>query len=83
MGFLSVVQDSHDSVKLFVKTSLKNIEKKSVSGLGIIVGIYRLILLLVTSTVLSPTVVYNRISCYLFDVRNSSSNPSHLVNFFK
>ena len=38
MGFLSVVQDSNDNVKLFVTAALKYL---CVTGLGITVGKYR------------------------------------------
>ena len=77
MGFLSVVHYLYDGVKLLVIASSKIL---CVSGLGIMVGIYRLILLIVTLTPLSLNVVY-RIFCFLFDVCSSSSNPSPLVIF--
>ena len=75
MGFLSVFQDSYENVKLFVTAWLKFL---CVSRLGIIVGSYRKILLIVTTSVVFPMVVY-RISCFLFDVLKSSSNPRTFV----
>ena len=77
MGFLSVVQDSYDIVNVFVIASLKLL---CISGLGFIFGIYRLLLLIVKSTLLSPSFVY-RMSCFLSDVHNPSSNQGPLFIF--
>ena len=57
IGFLSVVHDSYDNEKVFVIVSLR---KTCVSGLGFFDGVYKLILLLVTLTLLSPNVAYKK-----------------------
>ena len=77
-GFLSVVQDFYDNVKVFEIASLKY---TWVSGAGITCGINRLILLIVTLTSLSPKVVY-RVSCFLFMFLNQIQNQVPWL-FFK
>ena len=77
IGFLSVVQDSYDNVKVFVIASLKS---SCVFVLGIIEAIYKKILIMVTLTATSPDVVY-RISCFLLVVLISNSKANEFVIF--
>ena len=77
MGFLSVVQGSYDSSKLFIQASLENL---CVSGLGVFVCIYRILLIILTLIVLSPFAVFTK-SRFLLEVFNSNSNPTPWLLF--